>query len=163
MQFLPSLQFHLPSLRRVHNLICFTAPQQLCSLFLISALDSFSHNLTPHIHLIILISAYCSILLFTLFITLHSFPCTTLLHKASETSLAVGKGIRDQNLNQTLCIVAVTEASTSPFTTSMSPRQQNTSTDLTVKPPSIPTQVITSLSDDGPGQALQMDLHFNNG
>ena len=96
---------------------------------------SLSIHLTPHIHLTILISAHCNANLFVLFTPIQqTAPCAewTFPWSFKETSLAVRNGSRDQ------CASMI----------------QNSSTNSTLKSPSLSTQTFTSLSDYGPRQGL---------
>lgn len=117
-----SPNLHCPSVRCVHTIsACFAGPPLLCSLFPISALKPHKTVCLYICHLIILISRRNAISYFSF----HSPHFTSVQHTATRpfrinlpTKLQgdifrVRMVTRDHNLNQPLCIVAVTAAATS--------------------------------------------------
>ena len=108
-----------------------SAMSSVPSLYLNSLLGSLSFNLTPHIHLTILISARWSTTTFSFLTGQVSLPCKMLLHTQllyilpliiKDTSLLVSNNTNCLNLFHPVLILASTAASASPSTLSMSPR-----------------------------------------
>ena len=115
---------HLFAAHAHTNAACFTnAMSSIPSLSLSSLLGCLSFNLTPHIHLTILISAHWSVTTFSFLTGQVSLPCSMLLRTQllynlplviNDTSLLVSSGTSCLNLFQPIRILASTAASASP-------------------------------------------------
>jgi len=107
-----------------HNLICCSSEIMSSnpSLSLNSLLGTLSCNLTPHIHLAILISACWSAISFSFQVSLHTQLLYNLPLTINDLSLLVSNGTNGLNLFQLIRILVSTAASASPSTLNMSPR-----------------------------------------
>ena len=141
----PSTSYSMHFFTQSSSSFCSTCPYQLsrfcCNTNAMSSIPSLSlnsllgslvlsFNLTPHIHLTIVISARWSTTTFSFLTGQVSLPCSMLLLTQllynlpliiKDTSLLVSSGTSCLNLFQPIRIPASTAASASPSTLSMSP------------------------------------------
>ena len=148
---------------------CFGVVLRLCHLFLVSlsTLNSaWNSILTSHIHLTILISVCWSATLFSFFTDQVSLPCNillctkllySLLLLINDISLLVTNGTSCLNLFDPIRILVSRAALASLSKLSVSPKQQNVSTDSQFALAPILILVILVSVKEGPAYCIRID------